>query len=310
MFDEPSTQYPIPTRLNLLIIAAQLMATAAVFYAASRAQAWWQLGLLSLAFAIVGNSIYAVIHEAHHRILHPNPRVNDAMGVLMSLLFPAAFHLIRQGHLGHHIRNRSDDEAFDYYFETEIPLLKWVQLYGTITGLFWCTVALSNPVVLLCPWVLKRRYFELDRPSAAFMQSLNPVYWRAIKLEALAAIALHGLIIWALAMPLWNYFIVYFGFGFSWSAMQYVHHFDTPRHVTDGARNLRFVPLIDAIWLNHNWHLTHHQRPTVPWLYLPVLAGGRSARRESMLWHYLRMWRGPRRATEHVENKYAGHVIR
>ncbi len=71
---------------------------------------------------------------------------------------------------------------------------------------------------------------------------------------------------------------MYFGFGLSWSAMQYVHHYGTERHVTRGARNLRFWDPIDRLWLNHNWHLVHHEHPTVPWIHLPEM--GKRHRRQ------------------------------
>jgi fatty acid desaturase len=104
---------------------------------------------------------------------------------------------------------------------------------------------------------------------------------------------------------------MYFGFGFTWSAMQYVHHYGTERHVTRGARNLRLWGPIDRLWLNHNWHLVHHEHPTVPWIHLPVMgAAGPDARRGFLPWHYLKMWRGPRKTAEHVQNQYAGRIIR
>ena len=303
-------RYPIPTRRNLVIVCCLLLAAGTVFWLTAQAAAWWHVALLALAFALIGNSIYSVVHEAEHGILHPNRRVNDALGVMMALLFPAPFHLIRQGHLGHHQRNRSDDEAFDFYFDDEVPLLKFLQLYGILTGLFWVTVVLANVLVLIWPTALRRRHFEYDRPSAALMDSLNPSYWWLIRAEAALVVALHTAIIWALGIAPLHYAVVYFGFGFTWSAMQYVHHYGTERHVLRGARNLHLSAPIDWLWLHHNWHLTHHQHPTVPWVHLPRLGRASGARRGFLLWHYLRMWRGPRRATQHVENRYAGRVIR
>lgn len=41
--------------------------------------------------------------------------------------------------------------------------------------------------------------------------------------------------------------------------------------MTWGARNLFIWLPLDKIWLNHNWHQTHHEHPTVPWTYLPRL---------------------------------------
>ncbi len=81
----------------------------------------------------------------------PSRAVNDAVGAVLALFFPAPFHLIRQGHIGHHIRNRSDDEAFDLYFDGESRFWKCVLLYGTLTGLFWALIYVTNLIVILVP---------------------------------------------------------------------------------------------------------------------------------------------------------------
>jgi fatty acid desaturase len=304
------TSLPIPWRLNLLIVAAQILAAAAVFWLAAVATAWWQLGLVAFGFAIVGNSIYAAMHEAEHGILLPWKNPNDALGAFLGLFFPAPFHLLRQSHLGHHFRNRSDDEAFDLYFDGDNPIWKWLQLYGILTGCFWLVIVISNFLLLLLPTGLLSRFFGFDRPSTACWKSFNPRYWPLIRCEAAAAIVFHALIIWAFGIPLVSYFLVYCAFGLSWSAMQYVHHFGTERDVIDGSRNLWLFKPIDLVWLHHNWHHTHHQQPTVSWIYLPELSREQNATREFLLWHYLRMWRGPRYTEVHVENRYAGRVIR
>ena len=257
------------------------------------------------------NSVYSIIHEAEHAMLFPNRTWNDAAGALMALFFPAPFHLIRQGHLGHHFRNRSDDEAFDLYFDGDHRLWRYLVLYGILTGCYWIVVVLGNVVFLFFPFAANKKYWDFDRPSHAFMESLNPSYRRLIQLECLAVIAWHALIIWLFQIPPWNYAVMYFGFGLTWSAMQYVHHYGTERHVTRGARNLRLWEPIDRLWLNHNWHRVHHEHPTVPWIQLPALGQvTQPGKRGFLVWSYLQMWRGPSRATEHVENKYAGRVIR
>jgi fatty acid desaturase len=301
--------WPIPWRINLVVLVSQLVAFAALVWATTQTSQWWQVALLAAAFAVLGNSIYSLIHEAEHGMLHPHRRTNDILGAALALLFPAPYHLIRQGHLGHHMRNRSDDEAFDLYFAGDRVVWKWLELYGILTGFYWGVVVLSNVAVLVSPFLLRRRYFEFDRPSAAFMQSLNPRYWRLIQWEAALAIGLHTTIILGLGIPPLRYLAVYFGFGFAWSAMQYVHHYGTERHVLRGARNLRFLAAVDWIWLHHNWHRAHHEHPTVPWIYLPQIGSEAGTDRGSLVWHYLRMWRGPRWTDEHVENRYAGRII-
>jgi fatty acid desaturase len=295
-----ATLYPIPVRRNLCIIVVEVGLFFAIVQGAARVDAWWQVALLALAFAVVGNAIYAVIHEAEHGMLHPDRRINDWLGASLAVLFPAPYHLIRQGHLGHHRRNRSDDEAFDCYFDGDRPWLKWLVLYGIITGGYWILVVCSNVLVLIAPFLFKKRHFDFDRPSAAFMEALDPRLFRLIQIEGAAAIAFHVFILWFFDVEPLVYAAVYFGFGFSWSAMQYVHHYGTERDVVDGARNLRFFQWIDAVWLNHNWHLVHHRQPTVPWVYLPSLGCEAKATRESLVWHYLRMWRGPRYTTTRV----------
>ena len=305
-----SRHHRIPEALNALIIVFQLAAIAGCTLVAARPLTPWGLLALAVTFGVLMNSVYAVIHEADHGMLFADRRLNDAGGAVMSLFFPAPFHLLRQGHLGHHLRNRSDDEAFDLYFEGEHPIWKCLQLYGTLTGLYWLVAVVSNVVVLAVPFVMQRHYFAFDRPSAAFMDALNPKYTRLIRVEALATIALHTSIVWSLNIPLVNYFVMYAGFGASWSAMQYVHHFGTTRHVLEGARNLWIWRPLDAVWLHHNWHLTHHKHPTVPWIHLPVIGRAENPERGFLPSQYARMWRGPRKALDHVENRYAGRVIR
>lgn len=305
-----SDDFPIPVRLNLLIVCGLVTVILSIFYGASLAATPLLVAALALAFAVVGNSLYSVIHEAEHRMLHPNPRVNDALGAMLALFFPAPYHLIRHGHLCHHRFNRSDHEAFDLYFEGDLPAVKWLKFYGIITGIYWITVVLANIAVLVCPFLLKRKYLEFDQPIAEFVDSLDARQWRLIKLEAALAILLHSLIIVGFEIPLLTYFVIYFTFGFSWSAMQYVHHFGTERHVLRGTRNLWLLAPIDAIWLHHNWHLTHHQQPTVPWIYLPRLGREQDPHREFLIWHYLHMWRGPRYTGERVKNRFSGRVTK
>lgn len=307
---------PIPQLLNATIVVLQLSCFAGIVLAASHVWLGWWMVPLSAVFAIVMNSVYSVIHEAEHAMLFSNRRANNAAGVLMALLFPAPFHLIRQGHLGHHLRNRSDDEAFDLYFEGDSRLWRWIAWFGILTGFYYLTVVLSNLVVVLAPTVLDRRnakgesHVPMDRPGKALLDSLNPVYYRVIRVEALAAIALHVVIVWLVHVPIWHYLALYAAFGFSWSAMQYVHHHETERHVTRGARNLWLFRPIDLMLLHHNWHRTHHEHPTIPWVHLPSLAReDGNIRRDFLVWRYLRMWRGPRKATERVENRYAGRII-
>src|SRR3954466_10424755 len=150
----------IPVRLNFAIIAGQLIAIGGCVGAAAVVRSGWGLGLLALAFGIVMNSVYSIVHEAEHAMLFPNRRWNDFAGAAMALFFPAPFHLIRQGHLGHHLRNRSDDEAFDFYFEGDHRLWRSLVLYGILTGCYWIVVVLGNIVFLFFPFAVNKKYWN------------------------------------------------------------------------------------------------------------------------------------------------------
>jgi fatty acid desaturase len=300
--------YEIPSKTNLAISLVQLAVLPSLLWAAGQVHLWWEVALLSLAYGVVMNSAYGMLHEAEHGLLHCDPVVNQAVGVLLTLFFPAPFHLTRQGHLGHHVRNRSDDEAFDLYFEGENRFWKFVQLYGTLTGAFWALICLANFVVIFNPGLRTPRRMRVNRTTDAFLESLNPKYEALIRIEALAAILLHAAMIHFWQIPVLQYLAVMFGFGFSWSAVQYAHHYGTVRDVRKGAMNLKTFPLLDLILLNHNWHLNHHMHPTAPWTYLPLLSDP-NERRGNLFLAYFREWRGPRFSTERVENRYAGRII-
>jgi fatty acid desaturase len=295
--------------LNLAIAAIQVGVLLGLLWASGQVHSGWAIALLAIGYGIAMNSGYALLHEAEHNLLHAHPTVNQTVGVILSLFFPAPFHLIRQGHIGHHLRNRSDDEAFDLYFDNESRLLKCVQLYGTLTGMFWVLIYVTNLVVALKPTLIMPQYTRFNRPTEAFLESLNPKYRRLIQIEALLVILLHGGMVYFWRIPPLHYLAVMFGFGFSWSAIQYAHHYGTLRDVLKGARNLETFAWLDLVLLNHNWHLNHHMHPTVPWLYLPNLHVGENGSRSSLFRAYLEMWNGPTFSTEHVENRYAGKVI-
>jgi fatty acid desaturase len=304
------SEFPLPSRLNLVIAAAQASGLLALLAAAGTSDSGWALAGLVIAYALLMNSAYAMLHEAEHGLLHENRRTNDAVGAILALFFPAPFHLLRQGHIGHHLRNRSDDEAFDFYFEGESRIWKTLQLYGILTGFFYLAVILSNLLALIHPNLLKARWGDFDRPTRALLDSLNPRYFRLIRLEAIAVFLLHGTWIWLWSTPVWQHLLLIGSFGVLWSALQYVHHFGTERDVLKGARNLRTWKWLDALWLNHNWHRNHHSQPTVPWLNLPEITPENDGERGRVLAAYLRMWRGPKLTGERIENHHAGKIIR
>ena len=165
----PPEAREIPNRLNAGIMALQLAAIFLCFRVAANVSSRGALAAVAVGFAVLMVSVYSIIHEAEHGALFTNRRANLVGGIIMAAFFPVPFHLLRQGHLGHHLRNRSDDEAFDLWFEGESPIWKWMQWIGVLTGLFYLMIVIGNVAVLILPFMFKRRWFAFDRPSAAFM---------------------------------------------------------------------------------------------------------------------------------------------
>src|SRR5208282_3460040 len=189
-----------PQALNAGVMVLQLTGIAACMWLCRYASGW-KLFLLAVFFGILMNSVYSVVHEAEHRILFAKPWVNDAAGTLMALFFPAPFHLLRQGHLGHHMRNRSDDEAFDLYFAEDNRGWKYFVLYGILTGGYWLFVVAGNIAVLFLPFLFEKKYWEFDRASVAFLRTFNWGHKALIQVEAALAIGLHVAICLGLHIP-------------------------------------------------------------------------------------------------------------
>lgn len=293
----------IPARLNLfLAICVCAVLTSLLLFATHLPPL--MLAPAGIVFALLHFTAYCLLHEAEHGLLLPHPTWNRFSGVVLGLFFPAPFDLLKQGHLGHHLRNRTDTEAFDFYMEGENKWLRRFQMYGTLTGIWWLVVAMSSLFVLL--WPLPRFFLPKDRPTAALVNSIKPESMPLIRLEALLVLMFHaGLFAWAYIPGL----LLFYGLaGLLWSSQQYLHHYGTPRHPVNGARNVKTFAWLDLLWLNHNWHLNHHISPETPWIELPRI-NSRAQTRTRMSRAYFAMWRGPRLTQKSVIESHEGTTL-
>ncbi|MEN9362189.1 MAG: hypothetical protein RL095_3724 [Verrucomicrobiota bacterium] len=285
----------IPVRLNLTLCLVLIPALSGLLLLAACRDWGWELVLLALSYTWFGHLAYALLHEAEHGVLMPSRRLNNALGVLLGLFFPAPFHLLRQGHLHHHRANRGPGECFDLIQPGENRWWKRTVFYGILCGTFWLTtVTLGNLVAALWPGLLRRLPGGFDRATQELGQSLDPDADLAIRLEAWAIFAIYGALFFFAPHP-GQALLLLASFGVSWSSIQYVHHFGSPRDSQRGAWNLHLPhPWLDRLLLNHNLHYRHHQRPELPWTELPrqPLPGEPESVPFFLAW--LRQWRGPR----------------
>jgi fatty acid desaturase len=300
----------IPNALNASIVATQLIVVTACIIACKYADSsgWWvAIGLL---FVLAMNSVYVTIHEAEHGVLFSNRALNGFTGSLLALFMPTSYTMIRRVHLAHHIHNRSDEETFDIYFADEPAWWKRAQFFGILTGAFWLTMVVGNFALAFLPMRWIARSLQRDRQSSTVLAYLQRHNGIRMRIEAIVAIALHATIVWWLGPArATGYALVYAAFGLTWSTLQYVHHYGTCRDVLRGAKNLRYGRLLDIVWLNHGWHLTHHLHPTASWRDLPRLAGDEERHAiEPLARAYAQMWRGPVLSMERVRNTYGGRI--
>ena len=285
-------------RINLAIGAVAGASALALLWGASRAEAWWLCLALGIVFSFVNNTLFSLLHEAVHGVLHPSRAVNDASGWVLAAFFPIGFAFQRVVHLGHHRRNRTDAELFDYLRPTDRVWLKRLQWYGLLTGFFWLLGPVVCALYVVLPGALEALFrgqglLATQAGGGAMLSGFDGAPRGRIQLEILGSAAFQLAVAAALDLTLAGWLTCYGLFALNWGALQYADHAWSELDVRTGAWNLRVSPVVRWIFLNYHLHRAHHEHPTAPWTELPSLVDPAHPS-PSVLGIYLRMWRGPR----------------
>lgn len=283
-------------RLNLALALGAYVLAAGLLMLASRG-AWALTLAAAVAFSFVGNTLFSLLHESVHGLFHRNRRINDGFGCLSAAFFPTGFSFQRVCHLGHHRRNRTRAELFDYYLPGESRWLKAYRLYSLLTGFYWlaipvgCLASLLFKDALVSPAVRAR----VVRPMGfePMLDDLAEVPGVRLRLEIAFSLGVQLLLFFGLGLTLAGWSACYAAFALNWCALQYTDHAWTARDIRNGASNLRVNRVVQYVFLNYHHHLAHHQNPHVPWIHLPAFVDW-SAPRPGFLATYLSLWRGPR----------------
>ncbi|MGB8814402.1 MAG: fatty acid desaturase [Paracoccaceae bacterium] len=291
----------IPGRLNLAIMAAAIAGNALALWAASHSQNWAIIAAAALGFALLNNTLYALMHEAVHRHFHASPAINEAAAKLLAGFFPTAFALQRVFHLAHHANNRTEHERFDYYAPGDNRLIKFAQWYAILTGLYWIALPLFSVVYFFAADLIRWRHlfqgkgawFAKQTSAQEFLEALDGAPIARVRLDIAIGVAVQLMLIWGLDLSLFGWAICYAAFAFAWSSLQYTDHAFSTLDPHEGAWNLAVSPLMRRIFLNYHYHLAHHRDPALPWTDLP--AHVRPSDANPSFWSiYRQMWRGPR----------------
>lgn len=289
---------PIPNTLNLVIGAVAMSGCLYLLWLASHTSSWVVLIGAAVLFSYLNNTIFALFHEAEHKILHSNETVNEWFGRLLGSFFPTSLGFHRCGHLNHHAHNRSEFETFDYVRPGENVPLKYVQWYCVLTGVYWTLPPIASLAYMIWPGYVKipslREGPEARQTaSTTYAKSYDRAPETVIRLEVGLAILLQMAAFQLLDLNWVGWGACYLAFALNWCSLQYADHAFSDCNTVSGAWNLRVHPVVRAFFLNYHYHRAHHENPKVPWLYLERYIHADEFR-PWFLSIYLLMWKGPK----------------
>lgn len=286
-------KYSIPSKLNIFIIAVCTIAFFSLFIIGTQFQQIWIRLLLGIAFGILMIPVYSLMHEAAHSTLNQSEKINLFLGRWLCLLFIISFTFYRHCHLKHHKKNRTDEEMWDLYYETQNKWLRYGNLYLMMIGFGYLATWLSVLLFSISPKLVTSSFFKKHTEVKGFLHGFTGINkLRTAQLESIVIIIFQLFLLWLINWD-WQLWIIYYLIhGFVWSSQNYVNHAFSPRDIINGAHNLKIPLWLNLLYLNFNIHLAHHQNPNVPWLHLPsFIRSGKE--RISFFRNYVRLWKGP-----------------
>jgi fatty acid desaturase len=291
-------RYPIPVVRNLAMIVACSVSYFALLYAASQATSFASVVGYGVLFAATMIPVYSLIHEAEHNMLVPDARWNDLLGRWLCTLFIVSFTFFKHCHLRHHRKNRTDIECWDLRLERHTKWKRYGNLYLMMSGLGYLSLWLSVVLFALSPRLVYSGLFQRHTEIAGFLQGSDQKgKLLRMRAECCIVLAFQAALVVGLHLHFVAWLTLFVIHGFVWSSQNYVNHAFSPRHVINGAHNLKVPYWLQPVYLNFNLHLAHHQNPHVPWLHLPHFVRPGS-QRISFFLNYLRLWTGPRTSLE------------
>ncbi|MGF1553626.1 MAG: fatty acid desaturase [Paracoccaceae bacterium] len=269
-----------PERLNLALAAGLGVVHLAVLVALPLwllplSPLWGWLLLLPMALT---PTLWSLTHEAVHGSLARARPLNDRLGRLLAGLYGAPFQVLRLGHLMHHRFNRTALNRVEVV-ESAPPTPReragyYARLFG---GLYLGEIACAPLAILpkrarglmvalafgaeledgrsMAP--AARRQL-LEEPGRTKMRTEGVL----IALGLAGALALFGAHWWMLALAL-------LGRGLVVSGLDNVYHYGNALDERAAGSDLPLPRPLRLLFLNFNYHGTHHARPHLPWTALP-----------------------------------------
>ncbi len=290
--------FHIPSTLNLLLAFISMIFAIICLWFAEKSFGTFKMIFPIIFFAFINNTLFSLFHESVHGVFHENRKFNDFFGRLLAFFFPTSFSLQQIYHLGHHRRNRTDDEMFDYHYENEPKWPKKMTIFGLMTGLYWSSAFFSCLLFTFFPWIFNNKKFvhsflnktfKFEAMLSGANKKTTPRF--EIMIETVFMLIFWMVIFYFLDLSFLTWLLCYMAFGVNWGSLQYTDHAFTPRDIRNGAWNLKIHPIIRLIFLNYHYHQVHHQYPNLSWIHLPKFVDDSNL--QSFWEIYWRLWRGP-----------------
>lgn len=245
----------IPDGRNGLTVAGALLQTFGVVGTAALVGTWWAY-LLAFVWMGRGHALLNILgHEAAHRLLFSDRRVNDAVGRWL-LAYPSLqpFAVYRRSHLVHHRAELGPDEPdARLYAGYPIPRASWRRKLTRDA----CGISAAKNLRSLARAARRR---DRDALGIVLVQVL------------LLATAVAAGAPWA--------YVVWIG---SWATLWKVSNRlravaehggmrpDEDRRVTTHVVRQSWLARLTIVPYHTGWHLAHHADMGVPWTRLPAL---------------------------------------
>jgi fatty acid desaturase len=271
--EEIYSNHAIPEKRNVAIFLLTVPVLWGLLWTASHMSIGFAL-LAAWFFAMFNHVPFSLLHESVHGVLLKNKKSNYLFGVICGAFFPTSQTLQKVAHLGHHRRNRTNSEMYDYYLPSESKTLRNFMLYsGNLCGMYWFCIPLSNLIYILAPWLYTSKWFVQGVARHGgfepYVREIAAEPKLRIWLECVFSLVYQVAIFLVLGLTWKGWLLCHFAFALHWSALQYVNHAWSPRDIIHGAWNLKVSSISSALALNYHYHLAHHRYPALPWIHLP-----------------------------------------
>ena len=269
------------TSLCLLLILYSLIFFAFLPWTKLSAQTWVFILLFDFIFLRLTNIMWHLAHESIHGALFPVRKFNNLMGKILGVFLLSSYTTLNIGHMIHHKTNRISDVT-DLYFEKNKPNF-FSYYFDILGGFYWlycfllCFLCFFPQKILskITRLILKKnrdpRKKQLYMNAQNFIQ--NKKIMKKVRIETIIMCFYFLLCSYAFYKNnLINFWIGHLLIrSCLFSYLNNMPHYGNKLDEVSASDTSWLPKPLARIYLNFNYHKTHHDNPTAPWHILPRL---------------------------------------